>query len=239
MTLNMAHGRKDGFSQIFLSKAKIRSNLDDIVLLLKKRRPDLVALQEADSLSIWSGHFNHIAYIAEQAGYNYSVSGDHVKGMMLSYGTALLSQSPFSKPLSVTFPPSPPTSPKGFVSAVVNISDKSAVMMVSVHLDFFSKNVRESQVREMIKRLSSYKQSLIVMGDFNCEGKKGSAVNLLSEKLNLSVYKTGSINMITFPALKKQLDYILISKGFEFVKYKVVKDIVSDHFGVISEIKIR
>ena len=30
MTLNLAHGRKDGFNQIFQSKSKIKKNLADI-----------------------------------------------------------------------------------------------------------------------------------------------------------------------------------------------------------------
>ena len=43
--------------------------------------------------------------------------------------------------------------------------------------------------------------------------------------------------MITFPALKKRLDYILVSDDFEFVTYRVIKDMVSDHLGVVSEIR--
>ncbi len=43
LTLNIAHGRKDGISQIFQSKEKIKCNLDDIVSYIqhpkyKKRR---------------------------------------------------------------------------------------------------------------------------------------------------------------------------------------------------------
>ena len=237
LTLNIAHGRKDGASQIFQSKEKIKCNLDDIVCLLQRVSPDIVALQEADGPSVWSGDFSHIAYIAEKAGYCYSVRGAHVEGIMLSYGTALLSKYPLAKPASMTFKPSPPTFSKGFVSVDINTGFKSETKIVSVHLDFSRKTVREQQVQDMADILSISKEPLIVMGDFNCEFEDGSALQMLAEKLNLSAYQAGAENMITFPVLKKRLDYILISKDFEFISYKVIEDIVSDHLGVISEIR--
>ncbi|MCD4743654.1 MAG: endonuclease/exonuclease/phosphatase family protein [Desulfobacteraceae bacterium] len=237
LTLNIAHGRKHGASQIFQSKEKIQSNLDDIVSLLQRVDPDIVALQEADGPSIWSGDFSHVAYIAEKAGYYYFVRGAHVEGAMLSYGTALLSKHHLTRPVSVTFKPSPPTFSKGFVSADINTGNESKTKIVSVHLDFSRKTVREQQVKDMVDMLSVSKKSLIVMGDFNCEFKDGSAIQILAEKLNLSIYQISAENMTTFPKLKKRLDYILISQDFEFITYKVAKDIVSDHLGVVSEIR--
>ncbi|MCP3901317.1 MAG: hypothetical protein GY707_16555 [Desulfobacteraceae bacterium] len=237
LTLNIAHGRKNGPNQIFQSKNKIKSNLDEVASLLKRESPDLVALQEADGPSLWSGDFSHVKYIAEKSRYDYSVRGAHVKGMGLTYGTALLSKYPLASPVSVTFKPSPPTFPKGFVSADINLGNKLSTKIVSVHLDFFRKTIRKEQVENMTDILSPNKKSLIIMGDFNCEFEQGSALQILAEKLNLSVYSKGVEQMITFPKLEKRLDYILISHDLEFISYKVVKDIVSDHFGVVSEIR--
>ena len=42
-------------------------------------------------------------HIAEKAGYCYSIHGAHVEGMMLSYGTAILSKYPLCKPACVDF----------------------------------------------------------------------------------------------------------------------------------------
>jgi endonuclease/exonuclease/phosphatase family metal-dependent hydrolase len=237
LTLNIAHGRKNGVSQIFQSKEKIKSNLDEIVSLLQRVSPDIVALQEADGPSVWSGNFSHVAYIAEKAGYYYSVRGAHVEGLMLSYGTALLSKYHLVRPFAVTFKPSPPTFSKGFVSADININRESEIKVVSVHLDFLRKSVRKQQVKDMIDMLSVSRKSFIVMGDFNCELEKESALKILIEKLNLSAYKIGAESMFTFPKLKKRLDYILISQDLEYVSYKVVKERVSDHLGVIAEVR--
>ena len=239
LTLNIAHGRKDGPNQIFQGTERIKSNLDDIVSLLQRESPDLVAIQEADSHSAWNGNFNHVAYLAEKSGYSYSVLGIHIDGMMLSYGTALLSKYPLIKPVSVTFRPSPPTFPKGFVSACINITEESEIEIISVHFDFLSNIVREKQAQDMIDMLSASRKPLIIMGDFNCEWEKDSPLQMLAVKLNLSAYRADADNIITFPSLEKRLDWILISHEFEFITYKVIPDIVSDHLGVISEIRIK
>lgn len=77
------------------------------------------------------------------------------------------------------------------------------------------------------------------MGDFNCEWEENSAVKVLAEKLDLSIHQLTNNNQITFPILKKRIDYILISNEFEFVTCKVLPDVVSDHLGVIAKIKIK
>ncbi len=237
LTLNIAHGRRDSLHQIFLSSEKIKSNLDEIAALIQCVNPDIVALQEADGPSLWSGNFSHVEYLSKKARSYYSAQGTHVHGLMLSYGTALLSKYPLTTPVSITFKPSPPTFPKGFVLAAVTLDGVSETKIVSVHLDFSRKSVRKKQANDMIDILSSHKKSLIIMGDFNCELEKESALQLLIEELDLSAYKTNAGKMITFPALNKRVDYILISRNFEFISYRVLKDIVSDHLGVICEIK--
>ena len=67
LTLNIAHGRKDGRNQMLQRTATIRRNLDDITRLLAQTSPALVALQEADGPSFWSGKFDHVKYLAKQA----------------------------------------------------------------------------------------------------------------------------------------------------------------------------
>jgi len=48
MSLNIAHGRKDGMNQLLLSGTTIRNNLEDIAAVLVQSGADIVALQEAD-----------------------------------------------------------------------------------------------------------------------------------------------------------------------------------------------
>ena len=66
ITMNIAHGRRDKFHQAFLGKNRIKDNLDHIVEISHREAPFLIALQEADGPSFWSGKFNHVEYLSNQ-----------------------------------------------------------------------------------------------------------------------------------------------------------------------------
>jgi len=239
ISLNLAHGRRDRAHQVFLTKTEIRNNLDKIIALLKLEQPDLVALQEADAPSFWSGHFSHVDYLARNADYVNSIHGIHVEGLKLSYGTAILSTKPMTHPLSVTFTPALPALTKGFTMAMVKINGTFKTDIVSVHLDFFSKKTRHKQVKQMVEILSLRSNPLIIMGDFNQQWGEKAAPTLLSAKLNLTTHSPLNHKGITFPKLQKRIDYILISKEFEFIDYQVIQDVVSDHRAIMAKIKIK
>jgi endonuclease/exonuclease/phosphatase family metal-dependent hydrolase len=237
MTLNLAHGRKDGFSQMFQSGRKIQGHLEEVAAVLRRESPAVVALQEADGPSFWSGDFDHVARLAEGAMFGYSVRGSHVDGGGLSYGTALLSRFAPDVPVSVTFAPSPPTFPKGFVASRVAFPGGWSADVVSVHLDFARGSVRRGQVEEMIRILSQRPPPRIVLGDFNSEwDDEDSAVRALTEGLNLKAWRESDPGMDTFPFSRKRLDWILISSELEFRDYRVVPDVLSDHLGVVAAI---
>ena len=78
ITLNIAHGRKDGRNQMLQRTAIIRRNLDDLARFLTQTAPDIAALQEADGPSFWSGNFDHVKYLAEQAQFPHRSRVTHV-----------------------------------------------------------------------------------------------------------------------------------------------------------------
>lgn len=239
MTLNIAHGKGSGPNQVLQKSKTIKVNLDEIATVLRRERPAIVAIQEADGPSVWSSKVNQVSYLAKKAGYAYSVHAEHVKGMKISYGTGLLSMPALREPLAVTFDASPPTFSKGFVVATVDWPGEPNIKVdvVSVHLDFLRESVRGRQVEDMIDRLSRCGRPLIIMGDFNCEWRsKESAVRTIAEKLNLKAYQPASPEMDTFPLLGRRMDWILISTELEFVTYKVLSDVISDHYAVVCEI---
>jgi endonuclease/exonuclease/phosphatase family metal-dependent hydrolase len=239
MTLNIAHGRKDRVHQSFLKRRTIEDNLDDIARVLVREKPLMAALQEADGASAWSGGFDHVGYLAQAGGFRYSVRGEHVKGAGLCYGTAFVSSVALADVVSVTFPSSPPTFSKGFVVCTVTEDDAGAAIdVVSVHLDFSRDAVRETQLRMLVEELSARARPLIVMGDFNCQwNDDASPLRLLAEGLGLRAFEPDT-DMPTFPTLGARLDWILVSREFEFVRYEVVPDTVSDHLGVVADIRM-
>ena len=239
LTLNVAHGRSNGVNQIFQSAKRISGNLDAIGALLRREGPDVAVLQEADGPSFWSGDFNHVSSLAGKGGFSHSVHGLNVKGAGIAYGPAILSREIPEDARCVTFDPSPPTFSKGFVSASLPFKDdpSSRVTVVSVHLDFSRKSVREKQVQKMVETLEGMNGPLVIMGDFNAVWKEGSPVQTLARRLRLKAYKPEEKDLITFPTLKTRLDWVLLSEDLEFVSHEILPDVVSDHLAVVAVVR--
>ena len=243
MTLNLAHGRKDGLNQLLKSAGSIRRNLGEIATVLDDRGADIVALQEADAPSFWSGGFDHVALLAEQAGYPFYENSHQANSWFFSYGTALLSRANLSGVMHHTFRPSPPTMNKGYTLGQLawqpGTAEPVLVDIVSVHIDFSRKSVREQQSAELSETLAGRGNPIIIMGDFNSDWSADEqVVRALAERADLHVYRPESEDLATY-ANTKRYDWILISRQLEFVSFEVLPDILSDHSAVVAEIRMR
>ena len=239
LTLNVAHGRGEAFHQLLQKSAETVQNLNEISAMLKREKADVVALQEADGPSYWSGNFHHVDYLARQAVFSNAVSGMHVDGLGLAYGTALLSKRELRHAEAVTFNPDLATTPKGFVVSTIDWPGQQSVQVdvVSLHLDFSSENIRRQQALELTEFMRDRNRPMIVMGDFNADwGGKDEAVQLIATGLSLNAYDPAGKGQITFPNHNRRLDWILISGDLEFREYQVIADAVSDHRGVLAEL---
>ena len=241
MTLNVAHGRGTSFHQLLQHSAKIVKNLDRINELMNQAAPDIVAFQEIDAPSFWSGNFNHVGYLASRSMFTRSIQASHVNAMRLSYGTALISRQEMSNPQAVTFNPLLTLVPTGFVVSTISWPGRDGIDIdvVSVHLDFMSGWVRKKQADELIAVLRARNNHVIIMGDLNSGWlPQGSAAQYLVEKLGLKAYQPENRNLITFPLLGRRLDWVLISAGLEFSSYEVIGTDISDHRGVLAELTL-
>jgi len=243
MTLNLAHGRKDGLNQIFKSEGAIRRNLEEIATVLDRRGADIVALQEADAASMWSGGFDHVALLAELAAYPFYENSHQANSWFFSYGTALLSRTNLSGVMHHTFKPSPPTMNKGYTLGQVRwqagATDPVLVDIVSVHIDFSRKSVREQQIAEIRETLAGRGNPIIIMGDFNSDWfADEQGIRALAERSDLHVYRPDADDLPTYSNTRRY-DWILISKQLEFISLEVLPDILSDHSAVAAEIRMR
>jgi endonuclease/exonuclease/phosphatase family metal-dependent hydrolase len=241
MTLNIAHGRGTGFHQMLQHSDKTRNNLDKLATLLNHTSPDIVALQEVDGPSFWSGNFNHVEYLASRTVFTHTVQASHVDAMGLSYGTALMSRLHLSNPQAITFDPSLSPVPKGFVVSTVNWPGKTNVSIdvVSVHLDFMSEVIRKQQADELITILRNRNNHMILMGDLNTEWHHyGSTAQYLAAELGLTAFQPDNRELVTFPGSEGRIDWILISSALEFRCHEVIGTGVSDHRGVIAGIAL-
>ena len=169
----------------------------------------------------------------------YSIRGEHVNGLKLSYGTAILSKLPMEDPLSITFSPTPPSFPKGFVISTVTLTfaDNRKLDIVSLHLDFLKKSSRKSQLDQIAQPLSLRINPLIVMGDFNCDWSGNEpTLRIFADKFDLKAYQPDTSVEPTHVTVKKRLDWILIASELKFVSHKVLSDSLSDHRALVAEI---
>jgi len=241
LSLNAAHGRRDGPNQVFLEKADFHSNLDRISQLLLSSRADIVALQEVDGPSAWSGRFDHAVTMAEAADYPWHFRADHATSWLFRYGTAVLSRLPFQATRSHRFAPSPPSTRKGFVVSEVALPalapelDDVVVDVLSVHLDFLSRRTRLRQVAELIAVIEERDNPSIVLGDFNSSWHRpDSIIRELTAQTGLVAYEPEAKHLATHGS--ERIDWILISDDFLFQRYRVLPEIVSDHQPVYAEI---
>lgn len=241
LSLNMAHGRKDSFTQFFVGEAEIRQNLLEIAEFLKRENADIVTLQEADAPSNWSGNFDHVAFLAREAGYAWYTHGIHVSNIFGHYGTAVLSRYPIVEGFGIDFNPTPPTTTKGFTLAEIEwtpangIQEKILIDVVSVHLDFSSSSNRIEQIEEMRKVLGGRTNPAIVLGDFNSGWTGGEQeLQALAKKRGLRTHRPEANYLYTY--FDNRLDWILISEEFDFCNYYTTPDILSDHLAVVSEL---
>ena len=241
MTLNLAHGRKNQGYKLIMTESNVKENLDHICRVIQRVQPDIIALQEADGSSFWSGNFDHIEYIRTNAKFDFAFHGEHVNNLKLAYGTAVLSRIPLTNSASENLESPGITFPKGYVVATITWPDINPrkIDIWSIHLDSLRSKNRTHQLQKIVKELKKRKNPAIIMGDFNSEWSgKNSAVKKLAHELGLKPYQPFAKNLDTYPLLNKRLDWILIPKDFTFVSYKVLKERVSDHLAVVAEVEV-
>lgn len=246
MSLNLAHGRKDGINQILLDKETINRNLAAIAEVIMRTDPDIVALQEADGPSRWSGNFDHVVTLADSAGYPVILRTNHARSVLFSYGTALLSKTAFHDVIHHTFKPSPPTMNKGFTLGEfrwkrdIGPGETVSIDIVSVHLDFSRKSVREQQIAELKEVLAKRNNPMIILGDFNSDWfSDEKVVRTLAEGSGLQVYQPEADGLGTYSSNGRRLDWILISQELEFQSYEVLPDLISDHLVILATIRMK
>jgi endonuclease/exonuclease/phosphatase family metal-dependent hydrolase len=242
LTLNVGHARGTASNQIFVTRARHQRNLNDIAALLKQADADVVALQEADAASLWSGRFDHVEFLSAAAGYRCYVHGHHADTWLYSFGTALMSRGAISEARSQAFRPSPPTTTKGFVQGTIERRSPGEggtarkVSLISIHLDFSRKKVRDAQIAELIAAMSDRTQPLIVLGDMNEDWNiEGSAVRKIADELGLRAFSPEASKLGTYKQTER-IDWILISEELAFVDFAVLPDGVSDHRGLVARI---
>lgn len=247
LTLNVAHGRKLATHQALLSPRTVRRNLEEIAGLLRESHADVVALQEADGPSAWSGNFDHVETLTQLAEHACCFRGEHnafnLGRAALASGTALISRYPLHGARSTRFGSSWRDT-KGFVLATLTVPawEGREIDVVSLHLEAFNPVIRRQQVRQLTDVLGGRngvrRRPLVVLGDFNCSwSDDGRQLRPLARELGLRAYQPQR-RAPTYPSRRpwRRLDWILVSHELDFAAYRTLPNPVSDHLGVVADL---
>lgn len=241
-SLNIAHGRGASINQMLVSTDAIRQNLDLIASFLQDNTIHVAALQEADAPSSWSGNFDHTGYLATGAGYPWWIQASHASVGVADYGTAILSSAPIQVAARLDFTPSPPTAGKGFTIAEIRWQPPEhgavTIDVISIHMDFSRKSVREQQLQELSDTLSDRRNPVILMGDFNSETLAEQLVSNAAENVR-GLHTWQDIDHPQYSYKQKRLDWIIVSGELEFVDYTTATEVLSDHRAVVATLRLR
>lgn len=242
-TLNLAHGRGLAVDQFSLSRDQYEANVNAAAALVKREAPDVLALQEADGPSAWSGYFDHVARLARIASFPHVYHALHMDaalfGVHIRTGAALLATRPLLRPASHPFLVQ--RQMKGFVTAECEF-DRRRVLLASIHLTSTSRSVRHQQVEQIVNTLQAERKPAILMGDFNSTWHdEEDAVRRIAARLKLQAFDPDSRQLATFraDAPSSRIDWILVSPKLEFLDYQVWLDQVSDHLCVVATLRWR
>ncbi|MGE0707631.1 MAG: endonuclease/exonuclease/phosphatase family protein [Planctomycetota bacterium] len=241
LSINMAHGRGTAFHQALTRRVHIEQNLDAIAELIRESQADVVAFQELDGPSTWSGGFDHLEFVRLRSGLDYAYHGFHVQRARprIAYGTGVLSRFPIERSESRAFSMNA-VDTKGYVRVRLQ-TPHGAVDVVSLHLDFKRDSEREGQLAllsEDLRARAEPAQRLIVAGDFNCtfDGDGG----ILREFAAALALTTDPDGAPTFPNRRprRRIDYVFACAGLLHVRELPVPVEVSDHRPVLADLHL-
>ncbi len=250
VTFNIAHGRGLTPIQGLTSARKLRYNLRRIADLMARLGADVVALQEIDECSVWSGSFDHLDYLRAHAGFPHAAFGinNRRRGLVnLCYGNAILSRYPIMDTETVVFGRRR-LGEKGFLFAEIDVGGRT-VPLVNLHLHFSSRRKRLVQLDLLVawlrgkerERGSAWVVPPIVCGDFNTPDTGDDATaSLLSHLSDYGDYSLHPLKGKTFPSPlpRRALDFVFMPPGCRGVRSEVVRSFLSDHRPVIVEFSV-
>jgi endonuclease/exonuclease/phosphatase family metal-dependent hydrolase len=247
MTFNIAHGRGLTPIQGFTSPRKIRVNLRRIAALISRLEPDVVAMQEIDENSRWSGSFDHLDYLRVYAGFPHAVFGINNRrtGLInLSYGNALLSRYPLLNTETVVFGRRK-VGEKGFLFAELDVGGRR-VPIVNLHLHSSSRAMRLYQLERLTSwlrekrraRAAHWAQPPVICGDFNNSSIRDDATAALWSHLSRHddyLVRPQAGGTFPSPLPRRLLDFIFLPTSCRDVQCRVVRTLLSDHCPVLLD----
>ena len=213
-------------------------DLRRIASVLRKLKPDLVALQEIDHTCTRSGNVDQAAVLGDLLGMHHRF-GTFMDFQGGQYGLAILSRLPIQK--SIRHQLAPGAEPRCALEVTVQPTNHSPLFsFVSIHNDWTREAFRVAQVNDLIAGLKERKHPVILAGDFNAEPKAESLARLSASGF-LILPKKNNAKTFPSPSPRVEIDYFM-TRGFSFVNPPLTEvhdeRLASDHRPIVFELSL-
>ncbi len=217
-----------------------KNTLDSIGYFIKSENPDIVGLQEVDSLCDRSGKVDQMKRLAEITGMHHAFVR-HFPYQGGAYGLGILSKYPILKTESKKLKllkEGPNGNSVSMLFATVKLRGRKKIMFVTAHYSASDKATRQSQVKETLRYLSGNPLPVLFTGDLNATPDTDEIQVLLQHLQSVDTSLTPTFPD-TLPA--KKIDYILVSPR----KLRRVKNVSapgvhhSDHLPLTAVISLK
>ncbi len=215
--------------------------LPEIVDLLRKEHPDIIAFQEV--IQDQGGKNNTAETIAKKLGYHWEfapVTSFTHEGRTVDWGEAILSRYDIdtSKVLELSIDPR-------HVGLLANIRiGNQTLHVISTHLTHTHQSASVHQEEEALSLVrQTPKDRTIIMGDFNAL-PESKTIGIMNDSLTLAdsanqptwcVYPDGCPTC--YPgAVKDRLDYIFTTRDLTVSNYRVIPSDGSDHLPIAATV---
>ncbi len=211
-----------------------------IIALLQKYNPDIVALQEIrDDRAKNKAGINQAKQLNEKLNFKYfkflRVNDRNKIKKLINVpacyeGLAILSKFPFSSNKIILKKHKDDTYYRKILVANVQVENK----IIPIWVVHFSNNdlFASLHAEETLTRAKSIQP--IILGDFNI--KYPLEIKKLAEKNNY--VSSSNYNYISFPEDNCSYDYIFIPQKYAFLSFECISEEVSDHKALFAEIKL-
>ncbi|AQX06422.1 endonuclease [Elizabethkingia meningoseptica] len=237
LTYNIYHGEKN--------YERGKSNLEAIAAVINEYKPDFVAMQEVDSMTVRTAGFNHgirkdlVQELAKLTGMygHFGKAMDYDNG---GYGEGILSRFP-DQPTVYKLPIPKGGEERAFITIQHTFPNGKTITFGGTHLCHEFEDNRIAQVKEVAAIATAKNTPAVILGDFNITPDT-KPYKVMASKMNDAAVLYGNPTL-TFPYdnPKYRLDYIFLDKKSKWkVKdVKVIKNDASDHMPVLVTLSLQ
>lgn len=208
----------------------------EILEYLKATDPDVILFQEVVFIPEISP-FNQVQLLNQELGYLYEHSAVTRLQPSTQYttyreGLSMLSKYPVTKTDTIVLKKELEDEHHRIVQLIDVRMGDAMVLLANVHFSLTdSTDFATAHLKETLEIIKDADEERIIAGDFNIDHLE-QLTDIWSEQYEAST----KIPYISYPAMNKRNDYVLVPKPFVFAELSTSGDTLSDHRAVTVEI---